>query len=89
MMGEQEIVGYRFSPSDAELVGHYLMNKIKGNESKVFPVVEVDLCKNEPWDLPSKYLTIYPLTHSLWISREVSVYLFYFSFFFFFWADNF
>lgn len=52
MMGEQEIVGYRFSPSDAELVGHYLMNKIKGNESKVFPVVEVDLCKNEPWDLP-------------------------------------
>lgn len=46
--------GFRFHPTDEELVLHYLCRKA---ESKVFaiPVIaEIDLYKFDPWDLPGK-----------------------------------
>jgi len=48
-------VGFRFRPTDEELVNHYLKNKLLGNDSIVNNVIaEVDVCKYEPWDLPGK-----------------------------------
>lgn len=46
--------GFRFHPTDHELVGYYLMRKVKGLtiELEVIPVV--DLYKSDPWDLPGK-----------------------------------
>ncbi|XP_077233698.1 NAC domain-containing protein 14-like [Tasmannia lanceolata] len=47
--------GLDFRPFDEELVNYYLQRKIQGLKSEVeFPVV--DVCKFEPWDLPSKSL---------------------------------
>ncbi|XP_050387595.1 NAC domain-containing protein 14-like [Argentina anserina] len=44
-------VGFRFHPTEEELVDHYLKNKIKGrNFNDVIP--EIDICSCEPWDLP-------------------------------------
>ncbi|XP_059459076.1 protein NTM1-like 9 isoform X2 [Corylus avellana] len=47
-------VGYRFHPTDEELVNHYLKLKMLGKDSLVRDIAEVDICKWEPWDLPGK-----------------------------------
>ena len=45
--------GYRFHPTDAELIVYYLCNKVANPSSFNVPAIaEVDLNKCEPWDLP-------------------------------------
>ncbi|XP_077235673.1 NAC domain-containing protein 40-like isoform X2 [Tasmannia lanceolata] len=46
--------GFRFHPTDEELISHYLKKKIQGLDESVKVIAEVDLCKFEPWDLPAK-----------------------------------
>ncbi|GLJ39171.1 hypothetical protein SUGI_0798320 [Cryptomeria japonica] len=46
--------GFRFHPTDDELVAYYLKRKIHGEKIELEVIPEVDLYKCEPWDLPEK-----------------------------------
>ncbi|XP_038971563.1 NAC domain-containing protein 45-like [Phoenix dactylifera] len=48
--------GFRFHPTDEELVAYYLKRKINGLKIELEIIPEVDLYKCEPWDLPDKSL---------------------------------
>ncbi|GLU01127.1 hypothetical protein SLE2022_184520 [Rubroshorea leprosula] len=46
--------GFRFHPTDEELITYYLVNKISDASFTGRAVADVDLNKCEPWDLPGK-----------------------------------
>ncbi|XP_019092242.1 PREDICTED: NAC domain-containing protein 72-like [Camelina sativa] len=46
--------GFRFHPTDEELITHYLVRKVSDTGFTGKAVVDVDLNKCEPWDLPAK-----------------------------------
>ncbi|XP_027334668.1 NAC domain-containing protein 105-like [Abrus precatorius] len=47
-------VGFRFRPTDEELVEFYLKHKLLHDDFPVQIIPEIDLCKVEPWDIPAK-----------------------------------
>ncbi|KAL3596366.1 hypothetical protein D5086_008003 [Populus alba] len=46
--------GFRFHPTDEELVVHYLKKKAASVPLPVTIIAEIDLYKFDPWELPSK-----------------------------------
>ncbi|XP_062212822.1 NAC domain-containing protein 2-like [Phragmites australis] len=48
--------GFRFHPTDDELVEHYLCRKAAGQRLPVAIIAEVDLYKFDPWHLPERAL---------------------------------
>ncbi|OEL28468.1 Protein CUP-SHAPED COTYLEDON 1 [Dichanthelium oligosanthes] len=54
--------GFRFYPSDEELVCHYLLKKVANERIAQGTLVEVDLHAREPWELPE----VAKLTASEW-----------------------
>jgi hypothetical protein len=45
--------GFRFHPTDEELVSYYLRRRVAGRRLRVDAIAEVDLYRLEPWELPS------------------------------------
>lgn len=48
--------GFRFYPTDEELLVQYLCRKVAGHHFSLQIIAEIDLYKFNPWDLPSKAL---------------------------------
>ncbi|KMZ71011.1 NAC domain-containing protein 1 [Zostera marina] len=46
--------GFRFHPTDEEIITHYLFERIKDSGFTATAMGEADLNKCEPWDLPGK-----------------------------------
>ncbi|AEE74914.1 NAC domain containing protein 50 [Arabidopsis thaliana] len=51
--------GFRFHPTDEELVSYYLKRKVLGKPVRFDAIGEVDIYKHEPWDLAEKILCSY------------------------------
>lgn len=80
--------GFRFHPTDEELVGYYLKRKVEGLEIELEVIPVIDLYKFDPWELPGtcsnilfdienpnirSYITIFHLV-ARWL-KEVHYYL--------------
>ncbi|GAB4834714.1 hypothetical protein Ancab_032977 [Ancistrocladus abbreviatus] len=46
--------GFRFHPTDEELVGYYLKRKVEGLEIELDIIPVIDFYKYDPWELPDK-----------------------------------
>uniref|UniRef100_A0A2P2J8R5 NAC transcription factor NAM-A1 n=1 Tax=Rhizophora mucronata TaxID=61149 RepID=A0A2P2J8R5_RHIMU len=46
--------GFRFHPTDEELVSYYLKRKVSSKPVRFEAIAEVDIYKNEPWELADK-----------------------------------
>lgn len=49
--------GFRFHPSDEELIIHYLQNKVTSLPLPAPVIADIDLYKYNPWELPSLFYT--------------------------------
>lgn len=47
--------GFRFHPTDEELITHYLYKKVLDVCFSCRAIGDVDLNKNEPWELPCRF----------------------------------
>lgn len=52
--------GFRFHPTDEELVLHYLCRKAESEVFAIPVIAEIDLYKFDPWDLPGMYIYPFP-----------------------------
>lgn len=55
-----QLPGFRFHPTDEELVGFYLRRKVEKRAIRLDLIKHLDIYKFDPWDLPSMlcYLTL-------------------------------
>ena len=57
--------GFRFHPTDEELIVHYLMNQAASMPCPISIIAEVNIYQCNPWDLPGNQPTNPSITHSL------------------------
>jgi len=50
--------GFRFHPTDEELITYYLLKKVLDSTFTGRAIAEVDLNKSEPWELPGSYYSL-------------------------------
>jgi len=57
---EEDVIlpGFRFHPTDEELVGFYLRRKVENKRINMELIKHIDIYKYDPWDLPSKCISI-------------------------------
>lgn len=74
------IPGFRFHPTDVELLKYFLKRKIMGKKFFVDVIAEVDIYKYAPWDLPGKQgkLTVLCLRFYFVLSGSAFFFLFLF-----------
>ncbi|OEL37894.1 Transcription factor JUNGBRUNNEN 1 [Dichanthelium oligosanthes] len=52
--------GFRFHPTDQELLGFYLARKVEKKGFSIDIIKEIDIYKHDPWDLPNEARHVVP-----------------------------
>lgn len=63
--------GFRFHPTDEELVGYYLRKKVASQKIDLDVIRDIDLYRIEPWDLIGMYAFVNQL-HSIYFLIPIS-----------------
>jgi hypothetical protein len=50
--------GFRFHPTDEELIGYYLKRKVEGLEIELEVIPVIEFYKFDPWELPGRSSSI-------------------------------
>lgn len=58
MAKEMELPGFRFHPTEEELLDFYLKNMVYGKIWKVEVIGFLNIYRHDPWDLPRKYILL-------------------------------
>jgi sigma54-dependent transcription regulator len=64
--------GFRFHPTDEELVGYYLRKKVASQKIDLDVIRDIDLYRIEPWDLQGTYSMFHSFANSSIFSIRVS-----------------
>lgn len=64
---DEMLPGFRFHPTEEELVGFYLKRKIQQLSIPIVLIKQMDIYKHDPWDLPSKIIAINILLCIMWL----------------------
>jgi len=77
-LDEVVLPGFRFHPTDEELVGFYLKRKIQQRPLSIELIKQLDIYKYDPWDLPSKrthtgFKLLYPF-YFMQVSNKVFIF---------------
>ena len=59
--------GFRFHPTDEELVGYYLRKKVASQKIDLDVIRDIDLYRIEPWDLQGIYTIINTIPYNKYI----------------------
>ena len=59
MDDEVPLPGFRFHPTDEELVGFYLRRKLDEKPLCIELIKQIDIYKFDPWDLPSMFVSLH------------------------------
>ncbi|XVF71223.1 hypothetical protein PTKIN_Ptkin12aG0018800 [Pterospermum kingtungense] len=55
---EVKLPGFRFHPTDEELVGFYLRRKVEKKPVSIEIIKQIDIYKYDPWDLPKEISSV-------------------------------
>nr|GLL34218.1 putative NAC domain-containing protein 94 [Ipomoea trifida] len=58
IMDEVMLPGFRFHPTDEELVGFYLKKKVQHKPLSIELIKQLDIYKYDPWDLPTELAAV-------------------------------
>lgn len=65
MTMELELPGFRFHPTEEELLDFYLKNMVFGKRLRFDIIGFLNIYHHDPWDLPGRYIYIY--THKSYV----------------------
>lgn len=67
--------GFRFHPTDEELVAYYLHTKLSDHGFSPYAIADVDFNKSEPWDLPGKQLRCFIIHQTQFIIYSIPIHI--------------
>ena len=79
MAHETDLPGFRFHPTEEELLNFYLKHVVSGKRLQFDPIGILNLYQHDPWDLPGLYCcSLFWTVYCCWLIQWVEMWVFFF-----------